>query len=693
LPYKTKAQNENAVIKRRNAMRPVMKSFIILFVLTAWLAAGQKRAITFQDFFSMKRMSSVTVNPNGDLVAFCLTTPNIDANKFKTDIFIYSLKDNTLSPLTQDEKSSTHPVWAPDGKTLYFNRDGQIWKIALDGGEAVQVTHFVAGASDVVIAPGNDKLLFVSEVYPECPTIECIKQKMDSVKNSKVKARIIDHLFYRHWNRWLNGKRSHVFMADMQGNVLKDVTPGDYDTPPLDLGGQHDYVFSPDGKEICFVRNTDPMVAASTNNDLFIYNIESGKITRLTTNKGDDCNPTYSPDGRYLAYLSMETPGFEADRRRIMLYDRKTGKTVELTKGFTLSVGSVFWHPDKKEIYFTCGERGTVSIYKVNIRKPHIVPVLKGHTVADVQFANGNTLIFREQNEAMPYELFKFDLKKHRRTQLTFVNKALLDQLELPRLEPFAFVGAHGDSVHGYIMRPPFFEKGKKYPAIELIHGGPQGAWEREFHYRWNYQMFAAPGYVIFMINFHGSSGYGQAFTNAVSKDWGGAPYQDILIGTKYVLDHYKCIDPNRVGAAGASYGGFMINWIEGGEQQPFKCLVSHDGVFEQVSMYGATEELWFPEHEFNGTPWDPGSLYQKWNPAAPERVRRFKTPMLVVHGEHDYRVPYTQGLQIFTALQRQGIKSKLLFFPDEYHFVVKPQNARLWWKTVHQWFADFLQN
>ena len=672
-------------------MRYLTKSVLFIFVFSTLLFAGNKRAITFKDFFAMKRMTSVTVSPNGDKIAFCLTTPNIEENNFKTDIFIYDLKSKSLKQLTRSRQSSSHPVWAPCGKCLFFNRGGQIWKISLSGGEAMQVTDFVAGASDVVISPKKDKMIFVSEVYPDCRTMECLKQKIDSVAHSKVKARLIDHLFYRHWNRWLNGKRSHVFMAKMNGEIIKDVTPGDYDTPPLDLGGDHDYVFSPDAREICFVRNTDPIVAASTNNDLFIYNIKDGTTKRLTTNKGDDCNPTYSPDGRYLSYLSMEHPGFEADRKRIMLFDRKTGETRELTKGFNLSVGSIFWHPKKKEIYFTCSERGTVSIYKVNVKNAHIQPVLKGHTVADVQFANDHLLIFREQNEAMPYELFSYDLKHHKYQQLTHINQKLLDQLELSKLEPFSFVGAHGDSVHGYVMRPPFFEKGKKYPAIELIHGGPQGAWEKEFHYRWNYQMFASPGYVIFMINFHGSSGYGQDFTNAVSRDWGGAPYEDILKGTQYVLDHYKCIDPERVGAAGASYGGFMINWIEGGEQQPFKCLVSHDGVFEQVSMYGATEELWFPEWEFNGKPWDEGSLYQKWNPAAPERVRRFKTPMLIVHGEHDYRVPYTQGLQIFTALQRQGIKSKLLFYPDEYHFVVKPQNAQLWWKTVHGWFKDFL--
>ena len=663
----------------------------ILLILSV-LLANEKRAITFDDFFSLKRMHSVAVSPDGKKVAFCLTTPNIEENSFKTDIYLLDLKTGELRRLTTAASSSSHPVWAPDGQTIYFNRSGQIWKISLKGGEARQVTDFVTGASDAVLSKDGRQLLFVSEVYPDYKDFENLKFKVDSVKKSKVKARIIDQLFYRHWNRWLNGKRSHVFLATNEGKVLSDITPGDYDTPPLDLGGQHDYVFSPDGKEICFVRNTDSIVAASTNNDLFLYNMATRKIERLTQNKGNDNNPTYSPDGRYLAYLSMARAGFEADRRRIMLLDRKakTKKIKELTVGFPYSVNAIFWR-NNRELFFTCAEHGTYSIYKVDVKKGKISPVLKGHTVADVQFAGKNRLIFRKQDETMPYELFAFDLKKKKLEQLTFVNKEILEQLELPKLEEFVFIGAKGDSVHGYILRPPFFKKGQTYPAIELIHGGPQGAWEHEFHFRWNYQMFAAPGYVVFAINFHGSSGYGQDFTDAVSKDWGGAPYQDILIGTDWVFKHYPFIDKNRVGAAGASYGGFMINWIAG-DKHPFKCLVSHDGVFEQVSMYGATEELWFPEWEFNGKPWDEGSLYQKWNPASPERVRRFHTPMLIVHGEHDYRVPYTQGLQIFTALRRQGIKARLLFFPDEDHFVTKPQNARLWWKTVHQWFAEFLK-
>jgi len=664
----------------------------LFLMFAAFLFAGPKHAITFNDFFHMQRIGAVAVSPDGHYAAFDLKTANIEKNNFKTDIWLLNLKTNTLRRFTNAQQSSSGPVWLPDGKTLYFNRNGQVWSKKLSEGQAGPVTDFAAGAGGAVISRDGKQMLFTSDVYPNCKSEACNKKKLEAVKNSPVKARLINHLFYRSWNRWLNGKRSHVILADVNGREARDVTPGDYDTPPLDLGGQTDYVFSADGRAVCFVRNTAKIVAASTNNDLFWEDLKTGKITRLTANPATDNNPHFSPDGRFIAYTAMQRPGFEADRLHLMLYDLKKKTITDLTPHFDRSVQALVWHPAGKEIYFVVSENGSHSIYKVPVKGGKVLPVLKGHFVADVQFVDNQNLLCKIQNEAMPYEIFKLNLQNKKLMQLTHINKTRLDKLQLSELEPFSFVGAKGERVHGFIMKPPFFDPAKKYPAIELIHGGPQGAWGDDFHYRWNYQMFAAPGYVVFMINFHGSRGYGQAFVDAVSKDWGGAPYEDIKKGTDYVLDHYAFIDKNRIGAAGASYGGFMINWIEGGTYRPFKCLVSHDGVFDQVSMYGATEELWFPEWEFNGKPWDQGSLYQKWNPAAPERVRRFNTPMLVIHGERDYRVPYTQGLQLFTALQRQGIKSELLFFPDEYHFVVKPQNARLWWKTVQAWFTEFLK-
>lgn len=663
----------------------LITAFVMLFSI---LNASGKRAVTFKDFFSMKRLGSVALSPDKSTIAYTLKIPNIEENNFKTDICLLDLKTKKTRQFTNDEKSSSAPVWSNDSKALYFNRDGQIWKKDIKGDSADQVTHFAPGAGGIVLNSGGSKMLFTSEVYPDCADEDCNKKKMEEAENSKVKARVIDHLMYRHWNRWLEGKRSHVFLADVDGKNVVDMTPGDYDAPPLSLGGANDYTFSPDGKEICFVRNIDKIAAASTNNDLFIASIADGKITKLTDNPANDNNPNYSPDGRYIAFASMERPGFEADKYRLMLFDRKKKTFTDLTNGFNLSAASILWGPSGKEIYFRAAEKGSYSLYKVDIKSAKISNIFKGRYFRNLQFINDNEIICKKQTASMPCEIFKMNLKDKKAVQISEINSELLAQLEMPAYEEFWFEGAKGDQVQGFILKPPFFNPDKKYPAIQLIHGGPQGAWGDDFHFRWNYQMFAAPGYVLYMINFHGSSGYGQDFCDAVSKDWGGAPYEDIKKGTEYVLKNYKFIDGNRLGAAGASYGGFMVNWIAG-DENPYKCLISHDGVYDQVSMYGATEELWFPEWEFNGTPWDKESQYRKWSPS--ERAKNFKTPTLVIHGEHDYRVPYTQGMQMFTALQRQGVKSKLLFFPDEDHFVQKPQNARLWWKTVHEWFAEFL--
>ena len=665
-------------------------ALIIVLIISIILFAGDKRAITFEDFFSIQRLGDVVISPDAKLIAYTLAVPDIEENKINTDIWILNLNNREATRLTKGEKSSSSPVWSPDGKYLYYDYDGQIWKKAVDGKEGIQVTYFAPGAAGVVFNADGDQVLFTADVYPDCPDEECNKTKMEETENNKVKARVIDQLLYRHWNQWKEGKRSHVFIADADGKNVVDLTPGDYDTPPISLGSSNDYVFSPDGKKVCFVRNTDEIVAASTNNDLFIHNLTTGEISRLTENKANDNNPNYSPDGRFIAYRAMSRPGFEADKYRLMIYDSKKKTFEDLTHNFKLSVSSIVWHPNGQEIYFTASERGTASIYKVGLNDKKITAVLKGYNLSNPKFLNKNEIIFKKQTASMPDEIFKFNLKDNSIKQLTNINSEQLAKLELPSLESFEFIGAEGDKVQGFLIKPPFFDPNKKYPAIQLIHGGPQGSWDDEFHYRWNYQMFTAPGYVVYMINFHGSTGYGQDFTDAVSKDWGGAPYEDIKLGTEYVINSYPFIDKDKIGAAGASYGGFMINWIAGDPDHPYKCLVSHDGVYEQVSMYGATEELWFPEWEFNGTPWDESSLYQKWSPA--NRAANFKSPTLIIHGENDYRVPYTQGLQFFTALQRQGIPSKLLFYPDEDHFVRKPQNARLWWKTVHEWFEKYLK-
>ena len=373
-----------------------------------------------------------------------------------------------------------------------------------------------------------------------------------------------------------------------------------------------------------------------------------------------------------------------------MLYDRQSGQIRSLTKDFDYSVRDIAWSPDSKKLYFTVPDRAYTSICSIPVKSGKVKKIITKSLNDQLRLTpDGKTFVFRHQEANLPCEIYKADVKGKKVTRLSYTNQERLSQMEMNSIEEFWFIGAKGDSVHGLLLKPPGFDPAKKWPMIYLIHGGPQGAWEDEFHYRWNYQMFASPGYVVAAVNFHASTGYGQKFTDAVSRDWGGAPYEDLMKGIDYLTSTYDFIDADRMGAAGASYGGFMINWLAG-HDHPFQCLVNHDGVYDQVSMYGGTEELWFPEWEFGGTPWDNPEEYEKWSPST--YAKNFKTPMLVVHGENDFRVPNTQGFQVFTALQRQGVPSKLLYFPDEDHFVRKPQNAELWWKTLHEWFAEYLK-
>jgi len=663
-------------------------TLLLSLIIFSMAIGSEKRALTFEDFFSLKRIKNIVVSPDGKKLACEIKIPDFNNNDLQSDIFVFDMNSEILSQLTFNDKNSSAPVWSPDGKNIYFNRDSQIWMKNLQTGETKQITNFIAGAASAVISSDGSKMLFKSSVYPDCESVECQEKYFLAAENQKATGKIIDELLYRHWNSWRDSKYSHIFLAKPNGKIIKDITPGAFDTPPISLGSSQDYVISPDGKEICFVRNTDKIVASSTNNDVYIYNIKNNKMSKISESMGNDNHPVYSPDGRYIAFRSMSRAGFEADKYRLFLYDRKTSKNQELLPDFQLSASSLVWNPSGTELYFTTDEEGCINLYSVRIKDRKLKPVLKNHYISKVQFFSDKEIVFLNQSASMPNEIFKMDVRKGQPIRISSINDDVLSHLELPSYEPFWFKGAKGERVQGFILKPPFFDASKKYPAIELIHGGPQGAWGDDFHFRWNYQMFSAPGYVVFMINFHGSRGYGQDFTDAVSRDWGGAPYEDIVLGTQYVLDNYSFIDKNRLAAAGASYGGFMVNWIAGHEN-PFKCLISHDGVYEQISMYGATEELWFPEWEFNGTPWEDDSLYEKWSPA--RMAGNFNTPMLVIHGELDYRVPYTQGLQLFSALQRQGVKSRLLFFPDEDHFVQKPHNAKLWWKTVHEWIAEFV--
>ncbi len=674
-------------------MKRCMIVFFILFIFLNLSIAQNNRPITVEDLFSFGRVSDPQLSPDGKWISYTVKFYEMETNKSNSDIWLVSSDGKVTEQLTSHEKADFGARWHPDGEKIAFvsTRTGtpQIYLISPEDKNPKQLSTISTGASGIVWSPDGKYIAFSSEVYPDLKTDEENKLRDQQKDESLVKAKIIDRLFYRHWNRWTEEKRSHVFVMRSDGGEAWDVTPGDYDSPPLDLGSSHDYAFSPDSKHIAFVRNEDPVVAISTNNDIFVTPVLGGKITKITTNKANDNQPVFSPDGIYLAYRAMEHPGFEADQYDLILFNRQSEKRTNLTLAFDRTVGDFQFTPNGKIIYFTAQNQGRNCIYRVPAAGGDVEKVVQSHYIRDFCISpDSEHLYFTRESINQPTEIYRAKINGEAITQLTFTNKNLVDQLEMNDLEDFWFQSFDGQKVNGMLIKPPRFDPNKKYPMIYLIHGGPQGMWSDNFHYRWNAQMFAAPGYVVAMVNFRGSKGYGQEFCNAVSKNWGGGPYKDLMEGVNYLTQNYDFIDGKRLAAAGASYGGFMINWIAG-RDHPFNVLVSHDGVYDQRSMYGATEELWFPEWEFGGTPYENPKLYEKWSPS--NYAKNFETPTLVIHGENDFRVPVTQGFQMFTALQRNGVPSKLLYFPDEDHFVTKPQNAKLWWKTVHDWIAEWI--
>ncbi len=684
-------------------MKKVALLFCLLFlgmlISAPAVLSGQNAAakpIAFEDFIRIKRVTDLQLSPDGSTIAFVVTVMDKDANRGASDIWLVPARGGEPRRLTSSPAADMNPRWSPDGRTIAFisTRSGspQVWKIDPNGGEAVQVTRISTGASGVIWSPKGTHLAFVSSVFPDCRDDESNRKKAEAAETSKVKARLFDHLLIRHWNAWWDGTRSHLFVVPAAGGTAVDVSPGDFDVPPLALGGAQDYAFSPDGTEIAFVRNVDPefRLGLGTNNDIFVTGTGGGEPKKLTANKANDHSPSYSPDGRFLAYLAMARPGFEADKQCLMLLDRKTGTADNLTGSLDYSVASFLWAPGSAALVFDAEERGRTAVFQIPPATKKIEKVLEGYTLSGLALSpDGRTLYFLKQALNRPNDVWSFDAKTKTLTQITKVNADLLAGLDMNPAEEFWFKGAAGDKVHGFLLKPPAFDPAKKYPLLMLIHGGPQGSFADDFHYRWNAQMFAAAGYVTAMANFHGSTGYGQAFTDSISGDWGGKPFEDIITAVGYLHGAYPFIDMTKLGAAGASYGGYMIDWIEG-HTDVFNCLVSHDGVFDLRSMYGSTEELWFPEWEYRGTPWTSPEQYTKWSPSM--FVKNFKTPCLIVHSANDFRVPLEQGLQFFTSLQRMGVPSKLLYFPDEDHFISKPQNAELWWKTLHEWLATYLK-
>jgi len=676
-------------------MKRVVSILAVLLISLCSFAAAQNRTYTIEDLLKVRRVGDPQVSPNGRRVAFTIGDVNFDANRVVNQIYVTSIDGGDVKQLTSGDRSSSAPRWSPDGKKIAFTTGSQVWVMDDDGDHKEQVTKISTGAAAPVWSPDGKWIAFTSDVYPDCNNDECNKKRDEQAESSKVKAHIITRLLYKHWDEWRDLKRTHVFVVSSKGGTARDLTTGDFDAPPYAAASGFDYAFSPDSTEIAFLRNPDKVEAISTNSDIYVMPVAGGPAKNITVrNHGYDASPVYTRDGKFILYRSQATAGFEADRWRLMAYNRATGTSVELTRGFDQQVDEMVVSPDGNTIYFTAGDRGKSPIFSIPIGGGVPRRVLGTVFAGSLHLTpDGRTFVFSSSSLSSPAEIYRANADGSGLTALTSVNADLMRRANLKPAEEIEWTGAMGKKVHGYIVKPTNFDPSKKYPLVVLIHGGPQSAWNDNWGYRWNPQVFANAGYVVFTPNPRGSTGYGQQFTNEISGDWGGKVFVDLMNGVADVLRRSPYIDRNRVGAAGASYGGYMINWILGHNNDPrvrFKVLVSHDGVYNLESMYGATEELWFPEWEFKGTPWTNPAMYARWSPH--KFAQNFNTPILIIHSELDYRVPLGEGMQLFTAVQRKGIDSKFLSFPDEGHWVLKPQNSQLWYHTVLDWLDKYLQ-
>jgi dipeptidyl aminopeptidase/acylaminoacyl peptidase len=733
---------------------------------------GQKRPMTFEDMMKMKRLGETAVSPGGKWLAYSVTTVDLDQNSKTAELWLQRIEGGEPMKLTVAQPGDSGPQFSPDGKRILFlsARDGghqQIFMADFDSATGAtsnqkRVTFIWSQADNALWAPDGKSIVFTSEVYPDCPAIRiddfatgdsCNIDRDEAREKSKVKAQIFTHLLYRHWDHYTGDKRSHLMqvMVDVpQDNTdywVRDLTPNDpHDVPPFSMEGGGGFAISPDSKELAFTENPDAQPATSVSAQIYTLDLTNpaAKPVKVSTSAGGNFNPAYSPDGKWLAWRSEARAGYEADKFRLVIYDRAGMAIRNMLPGLDRWVDEFAWAPDSETVFFTAGDAGEESVFRGEIASG--VPARLGlcnspdgvgGEFSDLHVsADGKSLIASRMTARAPGEAVAVDfsdrftcvtastppirnaagaeltfLENHAAVkegktvflrQLTHLNDALLARLDRPDMEPFWFYALDKAPVEGFLIKPPGFDPAKKYPVKLLIHGGPQGAWGDAWSYRWNAELFAANGYVVIMINPRGSTGYGQAFVDGVNGDWGGKPFTDLMTGLDYAEEHFQFIDKTRECALGASYGGYMANWILGHTNR-FKCIVSHDGMFDAESAFGSTEEDWFNIWEFKfpntqgGHPWDyygkPDSEnpFRKWSPSL--SAKNFRTPTLVVHGQLDYRLDVSEGFQLFDTLQLLKVPSKMLYFPDEGHWVLKPQNSQLWYKTVNDWVDEWTKS
>src|SRR5579875_392858 len=660
-----------------------------------FLATGAATAATHpfdaHDLAMMDRVSDPHLSPDGEWVAFSVRSTDWKDNKGVNSVWLLDLSKKAAGPrrVTDPELNANSPAFSPDGKTVYFlatEKDStQLWSAPVAGGAPVQVTHLPLDIDNYRISPDGKSLLFSAQMFEDCATPACTRARLDAQKKIKATGRLYHRLFVRHWDVWSDHRRGQLFTMPLDGSsgpIL--LTKGiDGDVPSKPDGSNAEYAFSPDGKTVYFdVRIAGKTEPWSTNFDVYSVPADGSAAPRNLTvsNLAWDAYPLPSRDGRTLYYLAQKVPGFESDRFGIMALDLATGKTREIDPDWDRSATPMELSADGKTLYTTVADEGNVALYAIDVASGRPAMLLSDGSVMGFD-VTGDRIVAARQDFTHPTDLHTLNAQGKALAQVTHFNAARLKDIEFSRAQWFAFKGWNGDIVHGYVMPPVGAKPGRKYPVAFLVHGGPQGAWPDEFHYRWNPEVYAGAGFAVVAINFHGSVGYGQAFTNAISEHWGDRPLEDLQKGWAAALERFSFLDGHAACALGASYGGYMIYWMAGVWNQPWKCMVDHDGVFDARMMYYATDELWFEEHENGGTQFDHPENYEKFNPL--DHVRDWRVPMLVIHSDHDYRIPLSQGLGAFTALQRRGIPSEFLNFPDESHLVLKPQNSVQWHDTV----------
>jgi dipeptidyl aminopeptidase/acylaminoacyl peptidase len=671
-----------------------MKALALGLVLTFAASGATARPLRVEDMHTLSRVGGPRVSPDGKWVAFTVARSDVAKNRMVTNIWIAPAGGGNPQQLTFGEAGANVDVrWSPDSRSLYFvstrvDDKRQIFRLSLSGGEAKQITKLPTGVDAFLLSPDGRTIFVTASAFRDCADMACNEKAEKARKENPVKSRVITQIPFRRWDEWVDGRYNHIYALPADGGDARDLTPGNADSPIWTEDGSEEVAVSPDGGEICFSKYTENE-ALTGNSDLYVMPAAGGTPKAITTSKAYDATPVYSPDGRYIAYRATLRPMQESDLVRLFVYDRQTRQTKNIFEAVDRSIGSYVWSPDSRALYVTYEDRGQQPLARIDIQTMKMAPLVTEGVVGDVEVSkDGSFVVFMRNDFRHPNELFRLDVAGAAPLALTKMNESALKGIDLGEASSFSFAGWNGEMVQAWQVKPPAFDPAKKYPLLLLMHGGPENSWANQFHYRWNAQLFAAAGYVVILPNFHGSSGFGLKFQDSIKGQWGGAPYDDQMKAVDVAMT-WPYVDTTRLLAAGASYGGYMANWVDGHTDR-FRAIVSHDGLYDLATMLYSSDFVGGVKQEFRGSPWDnPQALIEQ---APVTYAKNFKTPMLVIHGGRDYRVDPSQGLAMFQVLQAMQIPSKLLFFDDENHWVLKPADNILWYHTVLDWLDEWVK-